>query len=72
MVIQANKSGIVKPTQTEEEKALELSKAADDKKFVEEEIGNEYYTRVKSSDTFYRRKRLILENLEILENKVKY
>jgi len=51
---------------------LELSKAADDKKFVEEEIGNEYYTRVKSSDTFYRRKRLILENLEILENKVKY
>lgn len=37
----------------------------EDRKFVET-IDQEYYTRVKSSDTFYRRKALILQNLQML------
>lgn len=41
----------------------------EDRKFVEE-IDQEYYTRVKSSDTFYRRKSLILQNLQKLHAKV--
>lgn len=40
-----------------------------DKEFIEQ-IDEEYYTRVKSSDDFYRRKRLILMNLDKLQAKV--
>lgn len=43
----------------------------DDKKFVKE-IDHEYYSRVRSSETFYRRKKLILENLQRLHNKVEH
>ena len=40
-----------------------------DKEFVEQ-IDEEYYTRVKTSDEFYRRKKLILMNLDKLQAKV--
>lgn len=40
-----------------------------DREFVEN-IDEEYYTRVKTSDDFYRRKKLILMNLDRLQNKV--
>ena len=36
-----------------------------DKEFIET-IDEEYYTRVKTSDEFYRRKKLILMNLDKL------
>ena len=36
-----------------------------DREFVEQ-IEDEYYTRVKTSDEFYRRKKLILMNLDKL------
>ena len=36
-----------------------------DREFVEH-INEEYYTRVKTSDEFYRRKKLILMNLDRL------
>ena len=36
-----------------------------DREFVEN-IDEEYYTRVKTSDDFYRRKKLILMNLDRL------
>jgi hypothetical protein len=41
----------------------------EDREFIEQ-IDEEYYTRVKSSDDFYRRKRLILMNLDKLQAKV--
>lgn len=41
----------------------------EDKEFVEK-IDDEYYKRVRSSDEFYRRKKLILMNLDKLEAKV--
>jgi hypothetical protein len=40
-----------------------------DKEFIET-INEEYYTRVKTSDDFYRRKRLILMHLDKLQAKV--
>ena len=40
-----------------------------DREFVEQ-MDQEYFTRVKSSDSFYRRKNLILQNLQRLEKKV--
>jgi hypothetical protein len=40
-----------------------------DKEFIET-IDEEYYTRVKTSDDFYRRKRLILMHLDKLQAKV--
>ena len=43
--------------------------SAEDKEFIEQ-VDEEYYTRVKSSDDFYRRKRLILMNLDKLQAKV--
>ena len=51
--------------------AVSEEQKKEDKDFVENQLDQEYYTRVQSSDTFYRRKRLILENLELLEKKVK-
>lgn len=51
------------------EAALEKSMTAEDKEFVEM-IDQEYYKRVKTSDEFYRRKKLILKNLEKLQKKV--
>jgi hypothetical protein len=44
---------------------------AEDKEFVEN-IDDEYYKRVRSSDEFYRRKKLILMNLDKLEAKVSH
>ena len=41
----------------------------EDREFVTQ-IDAEYYKRVRSSDEFYRRKKLILMNLEKLEAKV--
>jgi len=41
----------------------------EDHKFMEQ-LDQEYYTRVKSSEEYYRRKRLILMNLDRLEKKV--
>ena len=52
--------------------AAQKAEKAEDKTFVKKELHAEFYTRVKSSDVFYRRKRLILENLDILEKKVKH
>ena len=40
-----------------------------DREFVEQ-MDEEYFTRVKTSDDFYRRKKLILLNLDRLQNKV--
>lgn len=37
----------------------------EDREFVDS-IDHEYYKRVKTSDEFYRRKKLILENLDKL------
>ena len=45
------------------------SMTAEDREFVEN-VDAEYYKRVKTSDEFYRRKKLILMNLEKLEAKV--
>ena len=42
---------------------------AEDREFVEK-IDDEYYKRVKTSDEFYRRKKLILMHLDRLEAKV--
>lgn len=39
--------------------------SAADRAFVDQ-VDQEYYTRVRSSETFYRRKSLILENLQRL------
>lgn len=44
---------------------------AEDKEFVEM-IDQEYYKRVKTSDEYYRRKKLILMNLEKLQKKVEH
>jgi len=41
----------------------------EDKEFVES-IDQEYYTRIKTSEDFYKRKRLILANLDKLQAKV--
>mmetsp|Transcript_25046 Transcript_25046/g.38862 ORF Transcript_25046/g.38862 Transcript_25046/m.38862 type:complete len:208 (+) Transcript_25046:364-987(+) len=49
--------------------ALALTMTEEDKEFVEK-IDDEYYKRVKTSDEFYRRKKLILFNLEKLQKKV--
>lgn len=51
------------------ENALELSMTKEDKEFVEM-VDQEYYKRVKTSDEFYRRKKLILANLDKLQQKV--
>jgi hypothetical protein len=56
----------------EEDSQLTEAQKEEDAKFVKEELDQEYYTRVKSSDVFYRRKKLILENLDMLESKVKH
>lgn len=40
-----------------------------DKQFVEE-IDKEYYRRVETSDAYYKRKKLILQNLDRLQKKV--
>jgi len=40
-----------------------------DKQFIEE-IDQEYYRRVQTSDDYYKRKRLILQNLDRLQKKV--
>ena len=64
--IQMNKFGdLEKQMQKERENALALSMTEEDKEFVEM-IDQEYYKRVKTSDEYYRRKKLILMNLEKL------
>jgi len=54
---------------SERENALQLSMTKEDKEFVEM-IDKEYYKQVKTSDEFYRRKKLILANLDKLQTKV--
>ena len=54
---------------SERENALQLSMTKEDKEFVEM-IDKEYYKQVKTSDEFYRRKKLILANLDKLQAKV--
>ena len=49
----------------ERDNALELSMTKEDKEFVEM-VDQEYYKRVKTTDEFYRRKKLILHNLDKL------
>ena len=49
--------------------ALLRQMTAEDRDFVER-IDDEYYKRVKTSEEFYRRKKLILMNLDKLEVKV--
>ena len=49
--------------------ALMRQMTAEDRDFVER-IDDEYYKRVKTSEEFYRRKKLILMNLDKLEAKV--
>lgn len=49
--------------------ALLRQMTAEDRDFVER-IDDEYYKRVKTSEEFYRRKKLILMNLDKLEAKV--
>ena len=49
--------------------AILRSMTAEDREFVEN-VDAEYYKRVRTSDEFYRRKKLILLNLEKLEAKV--
>ena len=53
----------------ERENALQLHMTPEDKEFVEM-IDQEYYKRVKTSNEYYRRKKLILQNLEKLQKKV--
>jgi GTP1/Obg family GTP-binding protein len=50
------------------EQALSIL-TAKDKQFIEE-IDQEYYRRVQTSDDYYKRKRLILQNLDRLQRKV--
>lgn len=49
---------------------MEMQMTPEDKEFVQM-VDQEYYKRVKTSDEFYRRKKLILMNLDKLESKVK-
>ena len=56
------------PTKNSKE-AIMQTMTDKDREFVEH-INEEYYTRVKTSDDFYRRKKLILMNLDRLQNKV--
>ena len=54
----------------EEAREMALSHLTErDKQFVQE-VDQEYYRRVESSDAYYRRKRLILQHLERLQRKV--
>ena len=61
-----NKFGdLERDIQKERENALALAMTEEDKEFVTM-IDQEYYKRVKTSDEYYRRKKLILMNLEKL------
>lgn len=61
-----NKFGELDKIRREErDLALERAMTAEDKEFLEN-VDHEYYKRVKTSDEFYRRKRLILQNLDKL------
>lgn len=51
------------------ENALQLHMTPEDKEFLEM-VDQEYYKRVKTSSEYYRRKKLILQNLEKLQKKV--
>ena len=57
-----------KPTKFSKE-AIMQTLTDKDREFVEQ-MDEEYFTRVKTSDDFYRRKKLILLNLDRLQNKV--
>lgn len=48
---------------------MDKSLSAEDKEFVES-IDKEYYKRVHTSEDYYKRKRLILQNLDRLQKKV--
>ena len=53
----------------ERENALSMHMTSEDKEFLEM-VDQEYYKRVKTSSEYYRRKKLILQNLEKLQKKV--
>lgn len=53
----------------ERDNALARAMTAEDKEFVEM-VDQEYYKRVKTSEEFYTRKKLILQNLDKLQAKV--
>ena len=72
-----NKSGLAVDSEFDDNNS-KVSKAKilremtdEDREFVEN-IDDEYYKRVRSSDEFYRRKKLILMNLDKLEAKVSH
>lgn len=68
--LEKNKFGhLDKEVQKQRESAMERAMTAEDREFVEM-VDQEYYKRVKTSEEFYRRKKLILQNLEKLQKKV--
>jgi hypothetical protein len=68
--ITQNKFGdLEREIRKQRESALALSMTSADKEFVQM-IDQEYYKRVKTSDEYYRRKKLILLNLDKLQRKV--
>lgn len=68
--IEKNKFGdLEKQIKKERTTALEMEMTQEDRDFVSM-VDQEYYKRVKTSDEYYRRKKLILLNLEKLQKKV--
>jgi hypothetical protein len=63
--------GLDKAQREERDLALRQAMTEEDREFVDS-VDHEYYKRVKTSDEFYRRKKLILENLDKLQKKVEY
>ena len=53
----------------ERDASLQKNLTKEDQEFVDN-IDQEYYKRVKTSQEFYTRKKLILENLEKIQKKV--
>lgn len=67
-----NKSGgLTKAQREERDLALRQAMTEEDREFLDS-VDHEYYKRVKTSDEFYRRKKLILENLDRLQRKVEH
>ena len=68
--IELNRFGELEKSKREErDMALQMSMTSEDREFLEE-VDAEYYKRVKTSDEYYRRKKLILMSLEKLQKKV--
>ena len=58
---------VLTPEQAKEQALAHLSEK--DKEFIEN-IDQEYYKRVTTSEDYYKRKKLILQNLDRLQKKV--